>query len=44
MKIILLIFLLILIYEAGKMSGEKETFLKVKKYIKISRDWNEWEI
>lgn len=55
MEIILVILLLILIYKVGKMSGEKETFAKVKGYItisnnwnefleRISKDWNEWEV
>ena len=55
MEIILLILLLILIYKVGKLNGEKETFTKVKRYItisnnwnefleKISKDWNEWEV
>lgn len=55
MDILLLILLLILIYKVGKLNGEKETFTKVKRYItisnnwnefleKISKDWNEWEV
>lgn len=42
MDILLLILLLILIYKVGKLNGEKKTFSKVKKYIEISKDWNEF--
>lgn len=55
MEILLLILLLILIYQVGKLHGEKKAFFKVKNYItiskdwnefleKISKDWNEWEV
>ena len=42
MKVILLIILLILIYKVGKNAGEIETLEKIKKYIKQSRNWNEF--
>lgn len=38
MKIIVLILMLIL----GYMYGERSTLTKVKKYIKDSKDWNEF--
>lgn len=41
-KVILIILLCICVYEAGKMQGEKETLERVKNYIKISKNWNEF--
>ena len=38
MKIILLILILVL----GYMYGERSTLTKIKKYIKESKDWNEF--
>lgn len=42
MKIILLIILCIFIYAVGNDSGERETVKRIKKYIKESKDWNEF--
>ena len=38
MKIILLILMLML----GYMCGERKMLVKIKKYIKGSKDWNEF--
>lgn len=38
MKIILLILILVF----GYMYGERSTFIKIKKYINESKDWNEF--
>lgn len=37
-----MILLCICVYESGKMQGEKETLERVKNYIKISKNWNEF--
>lgn len=40
-KVILLFILAVTLYQVGKASGEKETFEKIKDYIKGSKDWDE---
>lgn len=40
MKIILVIALGTLLYQIGKECGEKDTLLKIKNYIKESKNWN----
>lgn len=42
MEIILLIILCILTYCVGKYAGEKEMLENIKRYIKYSRNWNEF--
>ena len=41
-KIILIILLCWLFYVVGKLTGEIETLKKIKKYIKESKNWNEF--
>ena len=41
-KIILIILLCICVYFAGEMQGEKDTLERVKNYIKMSKNWNEF--
>lgn len=42
MKIILLIILAALGYMAGYFTAEEKMLIKIKEYIKESKDWNEF--
>ena len=42
MKIILTIILAILGYIVGYFTAEEKTLIKIKTYIKKSKDWNEF--
>lgn len=41
-KAILIILLCVCVFAAGTMQGEKDTLERVRKYIKTSKNWNEF--
>lgn len=40
-EVILLFILAVLVYQVGKASGEKQTLITMRDYIKGSKDWDE---
>ena len=41
-KAILIILLCVCVFAAGTLHGEKDTLERVRKYIKTSKNWNEF--